>query len=58
VTPQALAIWDAMEFRMPAVRQALAGLSDADLSWQPPNGANSIGWLLWHIAEPVRQLFL
>jgi uncharacterized damage-inducible protein DinB len=51
VTPQARAIWDALEFRTPAVLAAVAGLTDADLSWQPPNGANSIGWLLWHIAE-------
>lgn len=51
MTPQARAIWDALEFRMPAVLQKVADLSDADLYWQPPNGANSIGWLLWHIAE-------
>jgi hypothetical protein len=51
MTPQARAIWDALEFRMPAVLAAVAGLTDAELSWQPPNGANSIGWLLWHIAE-------
>ena len=31
--------------------EKVAGLSDADLYWQPPNGANSIAWLLWHIAE-------
>jgi uncharacterized damage-inducible protein DinB len=51
VTLQARAIWDALEFRTPAVLKKVAGLSDADLSWHPPNGANSIGWLLWHIAE-------
>jgi uncharacterized damage-inducible protein DinB len=51
MTPQARVIWDALEFRMPAVLAAVAGLTDADVSWQPPNGANSIGWLLWHIAE-------
>jgi uncharacterized damage-inducible protein DinB len=51
VTPQARAIWDALEFRMPGVLQKIADLSDADLYWQPPNGANSIAWLLWHIAE-------
>jgi uncharacterized damage-inducible protein DinB len=51
MTPQACAIWDALEFRTPAVLAAVADLTDADLSWQPPNGANSIGWLLWHIAE-------
>lgn len=31
--------------------RALEPLSDANFSWQPPNGANSIAWLLWHIAE-------
>jgi uncharacterized damage-inducible protein DinB len=51
VTPQALAIWDALEFRTPGVLAKVAGLSGADLYWQPPNGANSIAWLLWHIAE-------
>jgi hypothetical protein len=30
---------------------AIEDLSDLDLQWQPPNGANSIAWLLWHIAE-------
>jgi hypothetical protein len=49
--PRRARIWDALEFRMPAVLAKVADLSDADLSWQPPNGANSIGWLLWHIAE-------
>ena len=51
MTPQARAIWDALEFRWPAVLAKVGGLSDADLSWEPPNGGNSIGWLLWHIAE-------
>ena len=46
MTPQARAIWDALEFRMPAVLAKVADLSDADLSWQPPTGANSIAWLL------------
>ena len=26
-------------------------LSDNDFFWQPPNGANSIAWLMWHIPE-------
>ena len=51
MTPQARAIWDALEFRMPSALAKVGGLSDADLYWQPPNGANSIAWLLWHIAE-------
>jgi hypothetical protein len=51
MTPQARAIWDALEFRMPSVLAKVGGLSDADLYWQLQNGANSIAWLLWHIAE-------
>jgi uncharacterized damage-inducible protein DinB len=26
-------------------------LSDEQLRWLPPNGVNSMAWLLWHIAE-------
>ena len=31
--------------------QAIEPLSETALRWQPPNGANSVAWLLWHIAE-------
>lgn len=51
MTAQARAIWDALEFRMPTVLQKVRGLTDAELSWQPPSGANSVAWLVWHIAE-------
>ena len=44
-------IWDALEFRMPAVLRAVEPLTEEELRWQPPNAANSIGWLLWHIPE-------
>ena len=49
--PQARTIWDSLEFRTPAILRATEGLSETDLYWQPPNGANSIAWLLWHIPE-------
>jgi uncharacterized damage-inducible protein DinB len=51
VGPQARLVWDGLEFRTPAMLQAIEPLSDADIRWQPPNGANSVAWLLWHIAE-------
>lgn len=49
--PIALAIWDALELRTPVMLRAVEPLSAADLIWQPPGGANSIAWLLWHVAE-------
>jgi hypothetical protein len=48
---QAHAIFDALDFRTPAIVTAVDRLSEGQLWWQPPNGANSIGWLLWHIPE-------
>ena len=51
MNPQARALWDSLEFRTPALLSAIDSLSDQDLLWSPPNGANSIAWLLWHIAE-------
>ena len=33
------------------VDQTLAGLSPQDLSFQPEPGANSIGWLVWHLTR-------
>jgi uncharacterized damage-inducible protein DinB len=49
--PQARTIWESLEFRTPAILGATESLSEAELRWQPPNGANSIAWLLWHIPE-------
>jgi len=49
--PQARTIWESLEFRTPAILRATEDLSEAELRWQPPNGANSIAWLLWHIPE-------
>jgi hypothetical protein len=51
ISKQAELIWEALEFRTPPMLQAVSGLSEARLQWRPPNGANSIAWLLWHIAE-------
>jgi len=48
---QARLIWQALEFRSPALLKAVHGLSDAELRWQPPNGGNSASWLLQHISE-------
>jgi hypothetical protein len=33
------------------VEGAAAGLSADDLVWVPATGANSIGWLIWHLAR-------
>jgi uncharacterized damage-inducible protein DinB len=51
VGPQARFVRDALEFRTPAMLKAVEPLSDAAFRWQPPNGANPVAWLLWHIAE-------
>ncbi|MFZ2164183.1 MAG: DinB family protein [Propionibacteriaceae bacterium] len=34
-----------------AVPQVLDGLSSEDIEWQPAPTANSIGWLVWHLAR-------
>ncbi len=49
--PQARTVWDSLEFRTPAMLRSLESLSDAQMAWEPPNGANSVAWLLWHISE-------
>ena len=49
--PQAQTIWDALEFRAPALLRALGPLDDVQLRWRAPGAVNSIAWLLWHIAE-------
>jgi uncharacterized damage-inducible protein DinB len=51
VTSQARVIWDSLELRTPAILRSIEPLSEAQLHWHPPNGANSIAWLLGHIPE-------
>ncbi|HEY2004619.1 MAG TPA: DinB family protein [Candidatus Saccharimonadia bacterium] len=34
-----------------AVRKVLGGLSEEDLSFRPSPAANSIAWLVWHLAR-------
>lgn len=48
---QARLIWETLEFRTPGILQAVENLNEDQLRWQPPNGANTAAWLLWHIAE-------
>jgi hypothetical protein len=33
------------------VRSVLDGLGPDDLAWRPDPGANSIGWLVWHLSR-------
>lgn len=33
------------------VELALTGLDTADLTWEPTPGANTIGWLIWHLTR-------
>jgi uncharacterized damage-inducible protein DinB len=33
----------------PLVAEVADGLSAEELQWRPSSGANSIGWLLWHL---------
>src|SRR5262245_54867840 len=33
------------------VRSAVNGLTPAELRWSPAPGANSVGWLVWHLAR-------
>jgi uncharacterized damage-inducible protein DinB len=38
--------------RLPAlVHRAVAGLTPGQLTWAPAPGANTIGWLVWHLAR-------
>lgn len=32
-------------------RTAVEGMSDDDLAWRPDQGANPVGWLVWHLAR-------
>jgi uncharacterized damage-inducible protein DinB len=49
--PQAQCVWDGLQFRTPAVLNIVERLTDEQLRWQPPNGANPVAWMLWHIPE-------
>lgn len=51
MTPQARCVWDVLQFRTPPMLSVIEKLADEQMRWQPPNGANSIAWMLWHIAE-------
>jgi uncharacterized damage-inducible protein DinB len=42
---------DAFERIRDAVHRAVAGLSDEALVYRPDDDANSIAWLVWHIAR-------
>ena len=35
----------------PRVRAAVDGLDAGQLAWVPATGANSIGWLIWHLTR-------
>jgi hypothetical protein len=35
----------------PLVREAVDGLDGDDLTWQPAPDANTIAWLVWHLAR-------
>lgn len=48
---QAHVLSDGLQFRTPAMQDIIERLSDQQLQWQPPNGANAIAWMLWHIPE-------
>jgi hypothetical protein len=46
------AVLEDLYSRIPhAVEGAVAGLSADDLTWVPVPGANTIGWLAWHLAR-------
>ena len=55
-------IWTSLELRKPELLRLVEPLSARQMDWLPPNGRNSVGWLLWHIAEVednwVRSLLL
>ena len=51
MNPQARFAWDSLELRTPAMLRIVEALPEVAIRWQPPNGANTVAWLLWHIAE-------
>ena len=38
-----------LELNAGLIKLALEGLSDADLSKQPNDQSNHVGWLVWHL---------
>ena len=44
-------IWTSLELRKPELLRLVEPLSARQMDWLPSNGRNSVGWLLWHIAE-------
>ncbi len=51
MTPQAKAIWSALEFRKPMMLRNVEPLSEEQMRWRPAPERPSIAWQLWHIAE-------
>ncbi len=44
-------ITDALEKEAGFLAEALDGLTPDEAAWQPASGANSIGWILWHMTR-------
>jgi hypothetical protein len=44
----AVALMERSQVRM---KRAMEDLTDDQLYWQPAEGANSIGWLVWHLSR-------
>ncbi len=51
MTPEAKAIWSALEFRKPMLLRNIEPLDEPQMHWRPAADRNSIAWQLWHIAE-------
>ena len=45
------AIRSGLEEYLQALNRAIAGLTPADLRWQPTPHTNHIAWLVWHMAR-------
>jgi uncharacterized damage-inducible protein DinB len=51
MTPQAKAIFSALEFRKPMMLRNVEPLDEAQMRWRPAPQRPSVAWQLWHIAE-------